>query len=1021
MNRFLTQIHRISKLFLAIPAFALLVFILFSFSTSTQASFYDVPSDSIFAPHINELFTHNLITGYTDLNGNPTGKYGPNNTIKRSEFAKISAIIKLAELYGNEEGWQDMSEDMLIKTLESKMKYYHQCSNPISSCSTTYGADLRGVCNVCSITGGVPFPDVGEDQIDCQSKGICNWYLKYVYYLARKGTVKGYQNYNPPKYIPTNDILRIHALKMIIVDNGNISPESDARYSRLSSLADSKKSNTPKCIYGAESYIRDRNGGDTEDSNKLLKYAVLADRLDLFGNDCQVITDAGYDKSNPKEVAHFLQQEVLRKEIPRYLSITTSYTPIEPDPVTDTTINTKEENLYTETIADEPYEIPIFIDPTPDGNENTGIVFTETSTTETILKDNTRIILNKETGQYTVQDIATGTVLETGTAEEGTVVQEIAETINTVVLEEKVEEQREMEQGDVQVERKMPRIPEAHRKQIEDNPQEEIEEVVIADTSKASIITTKSIQICTGSGCETIPAGKVLDALAVTKSRSGNYYQNVNYDGVLYQVNCDDVQNVGCVDAGWRQDTATETVVVDTEPGDNPLFDIISPSYYGEGVDSFVNWVTELNNRMTQIKQALESHYDKGNTVEKTKNWGLVGKDRDNWEYNYVVRWAEAKKVEEALEALNVKRLFKTSIAKVNIRMETKAKSHLLKTISAEKTGITVIGKAVRGEYVDAYKTDRWYMVKCDECKDRSGKVVAEGYVLTTLLHAVQLGDKDTNYVKIDDKFSHSGFNRGKSKVTGIVLHATLGNGSAANDRNSIKKSGRLNGVGAHYYVDRDGNIAQALPDYKKIHHAGYNGPWPNVRKNGSNFTIGIEISNYGPIKIEAKNNETIKKNAYNRNTNVDTLNVKSVYSKVWKVWSYFQTSKSKGMSGNVTWAGFGTNANEKVETWQTYTEKQLKSVVLLLDYLEERYGIPSNNFFEYSNPNTYDGLSDAEIKKNSHYYYPRNAEERKKYNDLLYDWNGIYQHHNVTGKFDAGPGLNIDELTRVRKELFSE
>jgi hypothetical protein len=149
---------------------ASVVFILsFSF-VFAQSSFYDVPSDSVYSPHINELYTQNLITGYTNLNGDSTGEYGPNDTIKRSEFAKISAVVRLAELYGNAEGWQNISKDTLQFTLEDKLKYYHRCTNDITNCSTTYGADMQNVCNVCTSIGGTPFPDVKEDELNCQSK-----------------------------------------------------------------------------------------------------------------------------------------------------------------------------------------------------------------------------------------------------------------------------------------------------------------------------------------------------------------------------------------------------------------------------------------------------------------------------------------------------------------------------------------------------------------------------------------------------------------------------------------------------------------------------------------------------------------------------------------------------------------------------------------------------------------------------------------------------------------------------------
>ncbi len=57
--------------------------------------------------------------------------------------------------------------------------------------------------------------------------------------------------------------------------------------------------------------------------------------------------------------------------------------------------------------------------------------------------------------------------------------------------------------------------------------------------------------------------------------------------------------------------------------------------------------------------------------------------------------------------------------------------------------------------------------------------------------------------------------------------------------------------------------------------------------------------------------------------------------------------------------------------------------------------------------------------KKYSHYYYPRNPKERIEYNKQINNWKWIFQHHNMTGKFDAWPWLNIDKLIEIRKNLW--
>ena len=62
----------------------------------------------------------------------------------------------------------------------------------------------------------------------------------------------------------------------------------DKRYQRLDTLAKSRGAYSPKCLRDAEPFIIKNNGGNTGDSQKLLKYAILADRLDLFGAHCEV-------------------------------------------------------------------------------------------------------------------------------------------------------------------------------------------------------------------------------------------------------------------------------------------------------------------------------------------------------------------------------------------------------------------------------------------------------------------------------------------------------------------------------------------------------------------------------------------------------------------------------------------------------------------------------------------------------------------------------------------------------------
>lgn len=328
-------------------------------------------------------------------------------------------------------------------------------------------------------------------------------------------------------------------------------------------------------------------------------------------------------------------------------------------------------------------------------------------------------------------------------------------------------------------------------------------------------------------------------------------------------------------------------------------------------------------------------------------------------------------------------RLFKTSVEGVKMRSGPSTRTNLSSEINLAKTDVMVLGSAITGEYVDAYKTNRWYLVSYQ------GKI---GYVLATLLHIRELGGKE-----LDDNFVYPGWDRNpKYRVKNIVLHFTGGTGSAIENRNTQAVK---NGVGAHYFIDRDGNIAQALPDYKAIGHAGYGGAKQNIRKDGNEFTIGIEIINWGVAK-ESNGKYLNYKNGIIPNEEV--INIEEEYPSISKVWSD---------GNNFAWADSGVD-NVAQKTWQSYPQAQLENLNQLLSYLQERYGI-ENQYFEYDNPHPYDGLTTDEIKKYSFYFYPNdvNADERIDYNTAIDNFNGIVEHHNITGKYDAGPALNINEL----------
>ncbi|MBU0577349.1 S-layer homology domain-containing protein, partial [Patescibacteria group bacterium] len=234
-------------------------------------------------------------------------------------------------------------------------------------CSIKQGADITNICNVCDSTGGSPFTDVAEKDWGCEEEGLCDpWYTQYIYYAVAKGFIEGYNSGSSYSFQPDEDIMRIHALGMIMAEDMDVSPSSDPRFQRLTALAEARNSHYPKCLYGAEDLIRYYNGGDTQEADNLLQYAILADRLDLFGNNCQVFDEFGATTVEAR--AAFLQQSITRKEPPRYYSLTTYYESITIDPADDDTVNTADENEDGDASYD--YDIPSY-DPTNTDTDDT--------------------------------------------------------------------------------------------------------------------------------------------------------------------------------------------------------------------------------------------------------------------------------------------------------------------------------------------------------------------------------------------------------------------------------------------------------------------------------------------------------------------------------------------------------------------------------------------------------------------------------------------------------------------------
>lgn len=321
-------------LLLTLSFFSVLLF----FTSAKAAVFPDLSEESLYYPHIEKLYEAKIISGDTTTN-----TFRPADTINRAEFAKVTAFTRLAEQVGVAHQWSKMDNYALAYETVDLLEDFFNCSN-----------------GACASIGGRPFTDVAESSPKCAEdpEVSCDpWFSRYIYYAVSNGFIKGYDNGGGARsFRPEENILRIHALKMIMVDNGNISPERDGRYRRLLGQAEALGSYSPKCLKGAENYILDLNGGYTADAAKLLKYALLADRLDLFGNHCQVF--GGYN--TPKERALFLNKPLTRQETPRFFALTVDYDPVEPERLVDSTLNNESENAY-QPAADLTYEIPAYV------------------------------------------------------------------------------------------------------------------------------------------------------------------------------------------------------------------------------------------------------------------------------------------------------------------------------------------------------------------------------------------------------------------------------------------------------------------------------------------------------------------------------------------------------------------------------------------------------------------------------------------------------------------------------------
>ena len=170
-----------------------------------------------------------------------------------------------------------------------------------------------------------------------------------------------------------------------------------------------------------------------------------------------------------------------------------------------------------------------------------------------------------------------------------------------------------------------------------------------------------------------------------------------------------------------------------------------------------------------------------------------------------------------------------------------------------------------------------------------------------------------------------------------ICLHFTVG--YIKSDTSSLSKAD--NHVSVSYVVDRSGRIYEMFPDTEWSYHLGSGA----IGGNGamSKQSIGIEISNYGPLKLSGENLVDAYKNEY---------------CKVSETEFYYKHS----------YRGY--------DYYASMTDVQIDAVVALVKYLGRKHNIPMN-FKPDDNP----FATDAEALAFKGVFYHTNVRKDK------FDW----------------------------------
>lgn len=366
-------------------------------------------------------------------------------------------------------------------------------------------------------------------------------------------------------------------------------------------------------------------------------------------------------------------------------------------------------------------------------------------------------------------------------------------------------------------------------------------------------------------------------------------------------------------------------------------------------------------------------------------------------------------------------RQFKTSISDVTIRESASPGGKWIKGIPGTNTEIEVTGPAIKGIYIDEYKTDRWYPVRYRE----EGRVY-EGFVVATTIRPEWVVWKPYNNRSclgdlsqtIADRKTKIGLHFGIVDTMSSVWHS--GNAKICS---TIKAT-------VPFIVGSDGQIWQTLPAYNTTHHI------TNPKLNRQ--SIGIEIVNLG--SLEKRGDDYGYYGYPNSPKIVEPHRVIKVaeeptLSRHWQAWvnqnnkinqpealrtvRNSETTTIESLKKDSCWIKtyMGKSyQNWHNQCWEGYPDEMYEGLNKLVDYLSESFGIPKefpsfpiwgekglDDQALYYRPKYIDGNESSELHYQSFVQY-------------IYSFNGIISHHNSNGKQDTGPHLAISKLINILK-----